>query len=633
MTYYIPDLTGSNSDYLESADLYTFTQTGVTINFTTPVYRDSIVVSIVGGSGTTLSLGVDYTFQTSDIDYTTMAKASNASATFSSVLVKSITITRSANLLPVQVSMSYQRFYLTTPSVPVSNASGSVDFTPDLVLSMLQDISVLKQQVSKVEDSAALTTALPVILDYDINETNPNNVIASETWTVDVFNHKNVIFPVQGCFFKDSVTVTINDNPLTYGTDYLILGLNFDLTRQTTNTSGIYTLIQLLYDYAGDVVITYHAVGGTVSANVVGTLYENIYEIKQYLGASQFLTEDSLKDATIIQTLSDTVKELQDKMRIQLSGSPNYGDTTNGQAVLMQVRANDTKLHWFTIASLYQVDGSTDYTKHDRMSLHIQLAQAGVLADVDIAFNQNLSENPARIEARNVVIDTGFTLFGVTNLTTVVYPQFRVVTNNDTGVISGAYIQIGLNMPSLTETITLENRSGVESTWKLTSTLGSSSTPLTPSDDGFLLPDNASTWSASGGLSVQYAQTLQNSFGYLVWGGAQTYLTLDASASTTTTLTSTLPDYFRIEDIKALEIITTDANNLILRTMVPMSAALSGSTQIGTGIIPIASSSNQTSIVNITLDPAAGVPTISFVIKGASNASDQLALRYLIAHV
>ena len=635
MTAYIPDLTGSNPNYLVTNDIYTLTTTGVQIKFRNPIYQSSLVIAPVGDSANPLILDEDYTFNASDIDNTTMARAANTNKNFAATLVSSVTITRQSKLLPIQVAMSYQSFYGTSPDASISNDAGTMNFSPDLLESMILDIATLKAQTAQAQSSAGTTLVLPTILEYDINGTNSANLVTGEVWTLDTYHGKSVIFPVQGSFFKDSVVVTVNGSALTYGTDYLILGVNFPFSRITSNTSGVFTFIQLLTAYAGDVSITYHAVGGEVTANVVSGLYNGLMDLRSFLNGASFLTVDTLNQSDVIQALQNDVASLGATMRKQFNGTATYGDTTNGVTVVKQVRATDTQLHWYTIASLYQVasNGVTNYTTHDRMSLHIQLANAEYMADVDVAYNQAQHANPVRIEARNVIMDPGFKLFGTVSLTTLVVPSFRVIRNNDPSTISGAYLQIGLSCPSLTENITIEDRSGVESTWILDTNEGTSAAPITPSDTGLILPDGVSTWSTTGALSVQDSQVLQNSTGYLVYGGSTPFTSFDSTAATAWVQTSSLPSYFAIKDIRAIELYTMDGSGNLYTTVIPMTGN-EGSTsqQVGSGIMQI-STAGAMAPISVKLTITTTAVSIALAIAGQTLIVDAFALRYAVARL
>lgn len=629
--YKRPDITGANPDYKKTDDFYRITRTGMRIRFDVPIFAESLVIVSNDDPTVPWLLDTDYEFTTDDYDDTSIARASNAVVSFDKLLVRSVTIKRTTGF-PDLVNMSYQQFYLTTPQVPIQNTPDTIDFTPDLVADMLGDLATLKQQVVKITDRTANTIDLPKLLDYDINGTSANNLVTGEEWTVDTFNNKNIIFPVQGAFFKDSVQVFKDGVALTYGTDYLIQGVNFALTRVTTNTSGIFTIIQITSPYAGKLTINYRAVGGQVTTDVISDLYTNIQAMKDYLGTATFVTADNLSRTTAMQNVTNAIKELQNEMRIQLSGKPTYGDTTNGQAINKAIIANNTNLHWWTIASLYKVDGSVQVNRHDRFSFHLESKVLNYMADIDVAFDMDQPKHPLTVSARNVVQDPGFTLFGDVNLTTLSVPMIRVIYNSDTNTQAGALLQIGLSCPGLTDTLTIENRSGVESTWQMNLDTGSV-TALSPADDKVTLPDGVSVWSASGGLSQVAAQTVPNNDGYLVFAGSQDLSTLDdTSPANIQPLNCSLPTYFRYQDIKFLRVYLVDRNNQIVIARVPVTSLLATARTSGLVAVNLSTTENNPGMLSIGLNTS-GSWDLEVRFFGKALLSDMLSLRYVIAEI
>ncbi len=633
-SYYLPDLTGQNPEYARIGDIYTLYETNQKIFFTpwSPIYASSLSVVTTDGTGTPLVLGVDYVVNTDDIDTTTVSRAKNGSPGFNSVLLKSITITRNANLLPLQVAMAYQEFYLTTPSSPIATGSGEIDVTPDLLIDMLRRITAVEQTAAMVPSVLSSSSATPLLLDYDINGILPANVVSGEIHLVNTFGTNKVIRPVQGAFFKDSVSITAGGNPLVQNTDYLVISIDLGRTKVTTNTSGIYNLILLTVGYAGSVTIGYHAVGGEVSVQDLTAVYGQTKAITDFLNTAGFVTSESLPDTTAFQNLVNIVKNVETQVRSLLSGQPTYGDTTTGTTVPKQIRANDTNLHWWTIATLYQVAGSTDIVQADRISLHIQLSSQQYLADIDVAFDINNLNCPLTAEAHNVIYDPGFQLYGVVNALPSPVPMIRAIYNTTQNNVTGVALQIGLSLPGLTDTLTIEDRSGIESCWLLNLNKGSVSTPILPSDDAVILPDGISVWSSTGTTSVQIAQTLQNSTGYLLYAGQVKLTLMDDSAPTSSyALPNSLPNYFRVQDIKSLNVHLMDVSGNTYLSTIPMCGNTS-TTRRGVAMIPV-SAGDAAGLLEVDIDSATSPITVSTRVYGQAVIADALAIRYIIAIV
>ena len=643
MTYKIPDLTGSNPDYAITGDVTMFVTTNTSLKFPDSIYATSLTIYPFGET-TPLVEGTDYVFNPSDYDYTTMAATMASVAGWNKSLLHSFTIIRPEAQLPLKVSMSYQTFYLRTPTVPVTNAAGSINFTPDLAAEMYNDLVTIKQTLFSSVATAATTTEHPVLLQEDINETNPANVFTNEQWTVDTYSNNSVIFPVQGAFFADSVTVEIpassggSAQTLVVNQDYMFQGLLPVMTSLSTNNSGIYALIKILKPFSGQVNITYHALGGMVTTKIFGWAVQELSQIKQLLGTSNYLTASSLSSTPLIQTMQQQIEGIQSQMRAQVL-NPTYGDSTNGTTVVKQIRSTDTAEHWFTVASLYQVATSNPQqpvlTDHDGMNLHVQMTKAAYIADVNIAFNLNNPNYPFSVNVTNMIGKPGFTLWGTVDTTATIYPKWRVVYNQDPNAFTGAYLQIGMSLPSLTETLTIEDVSGVESTWILNTETGTSSSPLTYEDDGFTLPDGKSVWSASGGVSVQHAQTAQNTTGYMVLAGAYNLGTFDSTQSSPLSQNTLLPTSFLLKDIKRVDLWFSDNSNPSTERWVvsiPMCSTPTLST--GGALIPLTiQSAGVVGWFTLSLSQTASNTVATLSIVGTASTTDIIALRYVIAHV
>ncbi|MBO7716614.1 MAG: hypothetical protein J6S85_23815 [Methanobrevibacter sp.] len=643
MTYKIPDLTGSNPDYAITGDVTMFVTTNTSLKFPDSIYATSLTIYPFGET-TPLVEGTDYVFNPSDYDYTTMAATMASVAGWDKSLLHSFTIIRPEAQLPLKVSMSYQTFYLRTPTVPVTNAAGSINFTPDLAAEMYNDLVTIKQTLFSSVATAATTTEHPVLLEEDINETNSANVVTNEQWTVDTYSNNSVIFPVQGAFFADSVTVEIpassggSAQTLVVNQDYMFQGLLPVMTSLSTNNSGIYALIKILKPFSGQVNITYHALGGMVTTKIFGWAVQELSQIKQLLGTSNYLTASSLSSTPLIQTMQQQIEGIQSQMRAQVL-NPTYGDSTNGTTVVKQIRSTDTAEHWFTVASLYQVATSNPQqpvlTDHDGMNLHVQMTKAAYIADVNIAFNLNNSNYPFSVNVTNMIGKPGFTLWGTVDTTATIYPKWRVVYNQDPNAFTGAYLQIGMSLPSLTETLTIEDVSGVESTWILNTETGTSSSPLTYEDDGFTLPDGKSVWSASGGVSVQHAQTAQNTTGYMVLAGAYNLGTFDSTQSSPFSQNTLLPTSFLLKDIKRVDLWFSDNSNPSTErwvVSVPMCSTPTLST--GGALIPLTiQSAGVVGWFTLSLSQTASNTVATLSIVGTASTTDIIALRYVIAHV
>jgi len=164
-------------------------------------------------------------------------------------------------------------------------------------------------------------------------------------------------------------------------------------------------------------------------------------------------------------------------MRLLLqNGLPTYGDVSTGTALLKKVSAVDTSLHWWSIATLYQVDGSNDFVKADVFkfrltSIHTKLMfECVVSVDVD-----NMARTQVKCLNSNIPENT----------IDMASPMLRILYSNQGSTYEGMTLQIGMKLQALQETFDIEDMSGRESCWKLIP-FDANSTP--PEDTAVLLP-------------------------------------------------------------------------------------------------------------------------------------------------
>jgi hypothetical protein len=261
MSYSTPDLTGINPNYAVPSDLYVIFTNSQRIDFDVPIYLNSLVIKV---GGVPLVQGTDWSVAVQD--YTAMSRMMLLDTTFNQVLVRSIQLTATGQTLPYQIACSYQQLY------------------------------------GKPSSVAAVTQTAPKLLPLDPNKTLPGNVV-TESYAVNTFANQNLIIPACGAFFADSITLTLQTNPvipLTAGTDYSVVGLDKVKTKTTTNTSGVYNAILLTRPLAGNVTVTYHAYGGAATLGDLTALYQAISNVTTYLAANSFLTPDTLGTNVVI---------------------------------------------------------------------------------------------------------------------------------------------------------------------------------------------------------------------------------------------------------------------------------------------------------------------------------------------
>lgn len=597
MSYFTPDLTGTLETYRVDIDIFSLFEQGQKIVFPNgPIFLDTLTVTDVADSNVTLIDGTDWEAQAEDIDTTTISRMKAQDPTFNRVLISAITILKDLTAGAQKVTMSYQKLYPVTMKAAIGEGGG-IDFTPELLADMMTRLGAIEASMGSPANMVVPSTISPKVLDFDQHGALAANLIEDEVHLVNTFEAFNLISPVQGAFFRDSVVVTKVDTSevLVEGVDYLIKGFNAAHTKHTSNTSGVYTLIHILRELASEVSITYRAVGGEVTADAMKNVIEQTNGISEYLGTRAFLTPQSLTVTTPYQSIVNRMLTLEDQMRsLATIGSPTYGDTTNGTTVVKQLAAADTQQHWWNIATLYQVDGASDIFLSDRARFRLKLVGGKIMADLTIGVDLTLDRDNFTVVTDNFVGNLGYDLFGASDVTPPPIPQFRVIWNDAGGnPNSGIVLQMGTQLPGLTDTLVIEDYSGIESAWKVTPYVGS---PESPSDDTITLPDGSSIWDSLSATSFDLVKTMPTVDKlYRAWEGSVALDTLD----TDNAIAHLLPDYFRAEDAKMAQLVILDGDAGIPYLL----------------DVPLTSNATDTAAGRAALTQAAGAPTDDLIVK------------------
>lgn len=627
MSYYTPDLTGSLPTYATANDIYTVFIPQQRICFDKPIFLTSLQVIRIGTVNTPMVQGVDWiTTPAEDTDYTAMSRIMNGDPSFSQILIKSIEIISTAPQ-PYRIACSYQQLYPVPSSIAMSQI-GMIELTPDLIINILQRLSVVETDIAGIPNVTAQSTITPKLLALDVNGTLSANII-TEAQTVNVFQGQNVIRPTCGAFFANSVQITLSGSLLVPNVDYLVFGFDASMTRTTTNTSGVYNFILVLRSYTGSLSLTYHAYGGAVTLYDMNAVYQQLINVNQFLTSAQFLTGATLGTNLVVQSLLSRITTLETTMRNLINqGSPNYSDSTgNGTSGLWKLQSNDTNLHWWTVASLYTVAGSSQVITADRMHLRLQLQNAHLSADVFINVDTTLP-NPFQIDAISVNQNLGYVPFTSYGTSPVCIPEFRIIYNTTLASPSGILLQIGLALPTLIETLSIQDLSGTESCWILMPPSGIIN--VLPMDGMVTLPNIAYVWDAVGSSSVQYSHMMPNDTGYLVWGGSVLLSTMNAVSPNM--LNALLLPTFQISDIAKLrlEFTTTGTSPSLITLDIPVGSYIDHTTISGSGYIQNYPRDGTPVMFEVTIINTGTSFTLS-VIPDHIPVSTGITLRHVIA--
>lgn len=554
-TYYLPDITGADPDYLQVNHPQAVYRTGQRLFFeNSPIYAHTLQMTLTDGSSDPLVKDVDWSVTDDDIDQAAMSRAFLENPGFTRTLVSSVTLI-SNKALNKQVACTYQEFYLTTPGRTFDDGT-PFEVTPDLIKQLIIGQADLRQQVARVFSPVAPVNDTTEPLPFDINAEFPGNVVTGEVHTVNTVAGAKVIRLTKGAYFADSLVLTRNGVTLSPEVDYLPVEVS-PLTRESTNRSGIYKYILLNGTITDSITARYHAVGGEVQIEDLNSISDRLLAIKQFLDEGLFITKETVTETPAFRAVSARLNLLESGMRSILSGAPTYGDVATGASIRRPVAAIDSNFHWYTIASLYQVQGSPDIitTSQFRGRVFFPTAKVSLAFVADVNLNQ--PRNPISFRTESLVFDPTYTLFGDISVAAPIYPMVRLAWSQVSQSFSGAVLQIGIPLTALSDQMIVENLSSQESCWLLDESnrfiLGEVSNPSAPKDNNFVLPDGNTTWSSVSGSSFSRICVPQYTPGYLVYSGATVTLNqLTTTASTKNLFNPVLPAYFPINSVTSL---------------------------------------------------------------------------------
>jgi len=519
MAYYEPDLTGENEAYLNENDVYQIFKDSQRIEFPNPVFKDSISITKLGTINEPLVLGQDWQVNDSDIADTEIARMKVYDNSFDAVLVNAITVIK-PYITDYSINIVHQDLYPIQIKKMLFNNT-VLEVTPDLIGNMIQTIEYLTAITKPVTDVSAINGNTPYLLLEDPHMENTNNWIPDEEHEVNTLDQQSVIRPLGGSFFKENLVVRIKDNPdtLVENVDYLVFGVDIEKTKNTSIESGVYKFIMVLREFSGIVEIDYHGYGGDPTIYDVTELSEQINNIISFIEGATFLTEDTLPTTTIINQLVEKTQELEDDVRRLYTTNPSYGDVTSGGSSLMKIASTDTDLHWFSIATLYTVDGGSDIVTADAFRFRLSTLHTKFMFEAIVTVNMNNVNNPMVVNVLGENYPKGFIPFeDYSEINDIIRPQLRIIYNNNEFQNSGIVLQLGFELKNLTdETVVIEDLSGQESCWKLISLEGET---VNPQDDVITLPNTDHVYDETNEDSVAISTLVPFRDGFITWVGS-----------------------------------------------------------------------------------------------------------------
>ncbi len=530
MSYHAPDLTGIDPLHRIINDVHSVYAPNQKIFFNTAVYADSLDISLIGTVPVVkFTEGVDWEVREDDIDVPTTSRVKVYDSEFNKRLVRSITIIRTFPGEQYLLNTNYQRLYPNQIRTAIYN-NEALEWTPPLAVAVLEEIDRLRLLISKTRDNVSLESDSVKYLEVDPGQVNPNNVIVGEKHTVDTTASILYIQPIYGSFYDDDTLVVkhpTTNRTLVKDEDYRVVGINSSKTKISSSTSAVYDFILFIKEFVGEVEISYHAFGGEASLANYKDLLQQVRNLTYFMNDAKFITETTLGHTSVVNALTERIVTLEDNMRRFLTGRPSYGDRTSGVSRLYKFTASDSELHWFSIATLYKVDGSDDIVNADRLHFRMSTLYSKIMADFYVSVNMNNpTDNKLDVTVLSESYPRGYIPFTDYNsIDMITRPQFRVIWNDDDVRQSGVILQVGLELKTiLAESVAIEDFSGAECCWKL---VDESDEAFSPEDVSVALPavDGAGQpyfiWNNLNPSSRQESTLFPFEKGHLVWAGVE----------------------------------------------------------------------------------------------------------------
>lgn len=560
--YYKLDLTGTKEEYKISNRIFCLSKENQRVYLEEGVFADTIKIFLMGNVNTPLVAGVDWVFEDSDLDLNVKSQALLEDETFNRDLVKSIKITK-IFASHVKISVSYQKIYPESSLLPFGDDEDrTIVFTPKMLESILLDLSNLKRMYGSLNSKHAINENIPSLLEEDPLKNKPENYIEKEEFRLSVPEERAIISPAYGAFYDGSETIysDVLKRNLVKDTEYKTLILDVERTKKSPIRERVCRAIIVLIPLTDTVEVSYHAFGGDITLDDGKNLQREITDLTNHINDAGFLTPDSLGGCDPFSRLVDKVNYLGEEMRVLAkAGRPSYGDVTDGRILKKKIHAPDSDLNWWTIAELYQVDGSTEIFTADVFKCRLRTNYSNFMFDLTVSVNLNNPDEPLKVVCNGCNFPKGYVPFSdYSQIDFIMRPQLRIIWNENIRKDSGLLLQFGLPLKNISEeTLVVEDLSGRESCFLLEA---NSELGFAPQNDAIELPSVDQVWSLSNGDSREVRTLIPQDDGYLVWAGAMQLNNVDGWGAKE--LSHLLHDDFDLLNIKGakLELKERDGN-------------------------------------------------------------------------
>ena len=482
MPDYQPDLTGEAPENYIDTYQRTIWKPGQQILFDQPVFHNNkLELLVIGSPSVAMVEGVDYVVNPMDIHEDAMGFCKSIDPQFGNVLLKSITIIKTF-IGDYKIQVKYNQLFADEIRyTKLNSTSNTIEVTPTLISNMVEEIDYLQQMVLNVSDSYSVQSGETRVLEIDVTGSLPDNLVETELHDINSINDVIYINPVYGAFYAAGLIVKNHANG--QDVNYKLHEADLAKTHNSSEPSGVFRSLEITDVFVGEVEISYQAYGGSTDVVSMNTLKDKQIVLEQFLSQNSFITPGTLHaDPTII-GLINKIADMEGQMRLLLqNGLPTYGDVSTNTSVRKKLIALDANHHWWSIASLYRVEGSNDNVISDTFKFRLQSLYTKLMLECSVAVNADPNYNGERItiscDNANIPSDVLLTAL----------PKLRIIEVTGSGEYSGVILQMGIRLGSgiLQETLAVEDMSGKESCWVLDTFVAPS---INPQDTAVLMPE------------------------------------------------------------------------------------------------------------------------------------------------
>ena len=488
MPDYQPDLTGEAPENYIDTYQRTIWKPGQQILFDQPVFHnDKLELLVVGSPSVPMVEGTDYVVNPADVHEDAMGFCKSIDPQFGTVLLKSVTIIK-AFVGDYKIQVKYNQLFADEIRyAKLNSTANTIEVTPTLVSNMVEEIDYLQQMVLNVSDSYSAQSGETRVLEVDVTGSLPANLVEEELHDINSINDVVYVNPVYGAFYATGLLV--KNHATGEDLSYRLHEPDLAKTHNCSEPGGVFRSLEITDTFVGEVEISYQAYGGSTDVVSMNTLKDKQIVLEQFLSQNSFITPGTLHaDPTII-GLINKIADMEGQMRLLLqNGLPTYGDVSTNTSVRKKLVALDANHHWWSIASLYRVEGSNDNIISDTFKFRVQSLYTKLMLECSVAVNVDANYNGKRItvscDNANIPEDVLITAL----------PKLRIIEVTGSGEYSGVVLQMGLRLGAgiLQETLAVEDMSGKESCWVLDEFVAPS---INPQDTAVLMPEGTLVYS------------------------------------------------------------------------------------------------------------------------------------------